>query len=320
VLEQPLTVSSAPGHRVEVRVEAEGFGPAEPIAVEFTAETPEVRRQVYLAPLMRFTGVELRVRDAAQRPIPHLNVTARRLVAGAGADAGADAEPRFVWSRTAAAADGNYRLPELGPGVYSLEIVSVDAAGEPTYHVPHTERVEYGDGQHIITPVTLAYGAMVELTATDGQGRTIGTDVRVELVHPDGERHRSIWQPLLDGKPDREATLGVDKLVRDAPARLYRCVAPGRYTLTARWGQGPPRQRVLDLVLARQPLPIRDYYQRVPVFVSYPAYFRLKKQSSVLVVTSENQSASRQCSSAGRQSAQSGQGVQQPLPVPVGVK
>jgi hypothetical protein len=247
---QPLSVVGDPGQRVVVQIEAEGYRPAEPVEVVFDAAIPVRREQVYLARQMQFTGIEFQAADDALQPVRRLNVVADRVRD--------DGKPGFLWNRTAAAEDGKYRLPDLGPGKYRFALTSVDADDNPTLHVPRTVVVEYQDGQHIITPITFAAGAMIELHATDTDGRTIGTDVRLELVFPDGEPRETLWQPLTDGKPDQHAGLGADKLVRDSKARLHRCVPPGRYTLRFAWARGTPVERALDLVAGRRsPVEIR---------------------------------------------------------------
>lgn len=232
---QPLVLPAKVGQRLVVTIEAEGFTPAEPVAVRFDGEQRKHQKQVVLAAQMKFAGIELRVTDIAQRVIPRLNVVARALVPG---------QPdKILWDRTRQAEDGKYRLPDLKPGRYRLELCAIDEAHQPTFHLPHSVTLEYFDGQHIIEPIRLQPGGMIELRVTDQAGRAIGKDVWIELTHPDGQVRESIWRPILADKPDGHVNLGADKMTMDAPARLHRCLPGGNYVLKLRWGRGQPVER-----------------------------------------------------------------------------
>lgn len=244
--QQPLVLPASAGQRLEVLIEAEGYTPAKPVEVFFDGTRHKRERDVFLAAQMKFAGIELQVTDASQQAIPRLNVRLRSVVNG---------EPKqLVWDRTREAKDGTYRLPDLQPGSYQLQLTSVDKDHRPTLHLTNTQSVEYFDGQHIIRPVTLASGAMLELRVTDGSNKVIGKDVWVELTHPDGQQRETIWQAILAQKRDGHTSLGANKLTADAPAQLHRCLPGGRYDLKIQWGQGEPVERLVELTNGRRSL------------------------------------------------------------------
>ena len=244
--QQPLVLPAKVGQRVLVNIEAEGYAPAELIEVRFDGTQRKIVRRVLLTVQARYSGIELHVSDLAQRAIPRLNVVARSL--------GTTGSPKLLWDRTREAKDGKYRLPDLKPGKYQLDISSVNADHHPTLHLPHTQAIEYLDGQHIIEPITLQPGAMLELRTTDPAGRVIGKNVWIELTYPDGQMRESIWRSVLDGKMDKYIRLGANKLTMDAPARLHRCLPGGRYTLKLQWERGEPVERIVQLTSGRQSL------------------------------------------------------------------
>lgn len=244
--QQPLVLPAKVGQRLEVIIEAEGYTPAKPVDVRFHDTNRKIEQDVFLATQMTFAGIELRVTDAAQQAIPRLNVIVRSLVNG---------EPtKLIWDRTRDAEDGTYRLPDLQPGPYQLQLTSVDKNHRPTLHLTNTQSIEYFDGQHIIKPVTLTSGAMLELRVTDLSNKLIGKDVWVELTHPDGQQRESIWQAILVQKRDGHTNLGANKLTADAPAQLHRCLPGGRYHLKFQWGQGEPTERFVELTNGRRSL------------------------------------------------------------------
>lgn len=244
--QQPLVLPAKVGQRLVVRIEAEGYTPAEPVEVRFDGSQRKIKQRVFLAVQVRFAGIELRVTDPGQQPIPRLNVVARTFVEGD--------TTKILWDRTREAKDGKYRLPDLQPGKYRLDISSVDVDHYPTLHLPDTRTIEYFDGQHIIEPITLQPGAMLELRTTDQVGRMIGKGVWVELTHPDGQIRESIWRPVATARVDRPIRLGANKLTMDAPARLHRCLPGGRYILKLQWGRGEPVERIVQLTSGHQSL------------------------------------------------------------------
>jgi hypothetical protein len=244
--QQPLVLPAKAGQRLEVRIEAEGYTPAKPVEVRFDNTNRKLEKVVFLAAQMKFAGIELRVTDTAQQPIPRLNVILHSLVNGK--------PTKLVWDRTRDAKDGTYRLPDLQPGPYQLQLTAVDKNHCPTLHLTNTQSIEYFDGQHIIKPITLAAGAMLELRVTDLSNNVIGKGVWVELTHPDGQRREVLWQAILTQKRDGHTNLGANKLTADAPAQLHRCLPGGRYHLKLQWGQGEPTERFVELVNGRRSL------------------------------------------------------------------
>jgi len=243
--QQPLLLPAKVGERLVVQVEAEGYTPVDPIEIRFDGSQREILREVSLAATAPYSGIELRVTDPAQRPIPRLNIVARDLNQG---DTG-----KILWDRVwqgKDSKDGHYRVPDLQPGTYQLDLTSVHSAllaHSPTFHLTHSLTIEYFEGQHIVRPVTLRPGAMLELRVTDPTGEPIGEDVAVEVRQPDGQVREVVWHHVSLGKPDANNPLGRDTLTRNAPARAYRCLAGGHYTLKLRWGGGPARVHTVHL-------------------------------------------------------------------------
>ena len=248
--QQPLVLPAKVGERLLVQVEAEGYIPIDPIEITFDGSQREVVREVSLSATAPYSGIELRVTDLAQRPIPRLNIVARDLNQG---DTGSRGAGKILWNRVwdgKLSKDGHYRVPDLQPGTYQLDLTSVHTelrAHQPTLHLTHSLTIEYFEGQHIVRPVTLQPGAMLELRVTDLTGEPIGKDVAVEVRQPDGTVREVIWHHVSLGKSSGHNLLGRDTLTRNAPARLYRCLPGGQYTLKLRWGGGQPAVRTVHL-------------------------------------------------------------------------
>ena len=239
----PLRIEGASGARLVVTVEAEGYTPAKPVDVTFDGLARKVERQVFLARKVRFTGVELRVHDEAQRPIRRIEVVADVRQP--------DGRYRNAWRRRKAAADGTFRLPDLLPGHYKLNLRSVDDKGVATLHLGHDFEFDFTGTEHILEPLTLDAAASIRLKITDARGKVAGTDVAIELEHPDGKVRGSLWQPIVDGQPDPSAPLSENHLVRNCAARLYGTLPAGRYVLRLRRRGDDVVTRQLDLVVGK---------------------------------------------------------------------
>ncbi|MCB9870457.1 MAG: carboxypeptidase regulatory-like domain-containing protein [Planctomycetes bacterium] len=242
-LDNPLVVHCARGDRLTVRIEADGFVPAEPLDCAF-GDAAHQEHKVFLLREARFTGVELRVTDQAQQPIRQLQVKAKLQINAS--------EPfRDVWTRRATSDTGRYRLPGLASGNYQLEVVAIDDAGAATLHLPHRMSFQFTGSEQIVQPITLLPGANLQLEVVDDAGRMLSEGVRIELTHPDGRRREAVWQAFADDKPMPNTALAIDHLLADAPARLHRAVPAGRYSVTVRRGTDDPVQQTATLEAGR---------------------------------------------------------------------
>jgi hypothetical protein len=227
----PISIQAALGQKLVVRVEAKGFAPSEPVAVEFDGSSDKVERQVFLTPTMKFTGVEFHVTDETGATVQNVSVFAEMRQP--------DRTYKRLWRRRHGNATGIYKLPEFAPGDYRIELRSIDADGAPTLHLAHEFEFQITGNEHILRPIVLPIGGTIELRLTDTLGNTIGKDVSIELTHPDGKVRESLWRPLVDGKPDLKSAISADFLAKDGHARLDQAIPKGPYKIKLRWDDGP---------------------------------------------------------------------------------
>jgi hypothetical protein len=219
------------GSVTTLRVEANGYVPAAPIALEFAPA--EMRRavRVPLEPAPVAVGVTLDVRDPAGQPVSRVKVRAlwRAL------DTAADAPFEPAWERSSQSADGRYRLPDLAAGSYRLHVSAIDADFQPLPLVPHVAALTFYGSEQVEVRVDLAPGAIVTLELRDAAGNPLGRDVAMRLEDHAGTAIETRWR----WRADAEILEAIDMLPNAGRCTLVDPLPPGRYELLTRRGDGP---------------------------------------------------------------------------------
>ncbi len=232
----------------QLMLEKPGYQPSEKIKFRLETSTPQQEHRLFLIPSMQATGVELRVLDQWQQPIPYLQVRAQHF------NKDKDKRTGQLWHRRQQSATGIYKLPTLAPGRYLLHMQAVDAQGQTTLHLSQELDLILTGNEAMVQDVILQQGANIRLQVRNANGALLGQDVGLLLLDAQMQEQSCTWEHLQaeEGdsqqfKPLPKASVGINCLTTAAPARLQQPITPGAYTLKLQYKDGPVMERSLYL-------------------------------------------------------------------------
>lgn len=236
------------GHRLDlqlemnrmatVRVEAEGHEPSEDFRVLATDPEPNPSYRVELNRVPKLVGVRLTVLDAYQGAIRRVRL---RLVARRP-----DGEA-LLWERENSDPEGIYRMPELRPGLYRIELKAIDDQGDVLPLMPHRQDIEFQGYEDQPILVVLQPAAQLRVSVRDAAGAFLGPTVSVRLLDANTQPVPTVFAGPLEGLRHRRQ----DGLPLPGPATLDEPVPAGSYTLQWRIGEGAVQTKSILLTAGK---------------------------------------------------------------------
>lgn len=217
-------IELAAGARRTLRVEADGYAPSEPIALELAPGETRLPLRVPLERAGIATGVRFVLRRAdTLEPVPRVEVRANLREHGA-----AGATFRELWHRRSENPRGEFELPELPPGRYAFDLQALDADGRAAALLPVTHELDWFGAEAFEVPLDLQPGVRLALTVVDAaNGEAIGERFGAWLTDAADRPVPLRWLHRDGGR----VLAGADALPASARCEVESPLPPGRYTL-----------------------------------------------------------------------------------------